>query len=338
MIRNIVFGLLSLAIPAAIIAFLTITNAPKYRMSYLPCPAELIHSTFGDTDYLISGSSRTLLAVGAQRLSDGFDGSGLEKPVVVSLGRSWKGNGQIYHMFRDYMETHDVKKAILMELSYVSYTDSRSQAYYNGYYPNYPLVTHTSDFSEDIRAARREPFYIGWHNYLNLIEKQLKQRFSQLYSKRAVVDLPEASPLEGSRDCLVRENRLKPHILDRTDNMIERRFKSDWKNRPLRIGNPKVINNDRPTYYIKKLKELAQANDIEFYLFMVPQYKGGFPQYDRIKAAEDYYGVNILVPDEKTLERLNVRENYADNSHMTKKGREVFSDWLASELKNSLEK
>ena len=328
------FIILAVAIPAVVVGFVHVTNDPYYRMAYMPCQASLIHYTSGPTDYLIAGSSRTLLAIGPEQMGERVDRArNPERDTVVgSLGRSWKGNGQIYHMFRDYLETHTIHKAFVMEFSYVAYTDRRSPLYYNGYYPNYPLVTHTRDFPEDLRAAEREPFYVGWHNYLMLLQMQVVQRFEQMYSKRPRLPDPTMKPLTESQGCRKKENRRKDHILDARDLQIETRFNGDWKTKPLRIDRPDIVNVDRPRYYVGKMRELAREHGVDFYMFIMPQYMGGTPDWDQVKYIEERYGSPLLVPPEELLEKLYDRKNYKDNSHMAAEGRAIFSAWLIDEI------
>ncbi|GEM_PF-2844982 len=328
------FLILAVCIPLAVGGFVHLTNDPVYRMAYLKCPGELIHYTSGPTDYLIAGSSRTLLAVDATQIGKRVDAA--RRPerdtVVVSLGRSWKGNGQVYHMFRDYLETHTIHEAFALEFSYVAYNDRRSPLYYNGYYPNYPLVTHTADFAEDLRAAEREPFYIGWHNYLMLLQTQVIQRFERLFSKRPRLTDTTMKPLLESQGCLSKENPKKNRILDARDRQITKRFSGDWKTKPLRVDQPDIINVDRPRYYVKKIAELARQNGVDFYLFVIPQYMGGAPNWEQLSYMEERYGTPILVPPEELMEVLYDRVNYQDNSHMAPGGREIFSAWLTDEM------
>lgn len=332
---QVFFLLCAFAVIGIFIYFTWATDKPKFRMAVLECQKNLIYDTEGDADFLILGSSRTMQGVDPVVLADQFG----DKVIAVNLGRSWRGNGQFFHMARDFIETHKIKRSIVLELSFVSYTNNRSLTYANGYYPNYTLVTRSSDFAMDFISTPRDPFYLRVRDYMMNHIDLVDTRLNRFFDGRYLEDWSLWSPLERkkkielmSESCFKKDNKSKASVLRKKEKSILAKH-ANWSDVKNMGWDLDVINNDRHSYYIQELKKLADANGIDFFLMLVPGYWEPPQAQAFIDAVEKKYDVPLIVPDTNIRHSIYEAQGFTDTTHMGAAGRTLFSSWLGKRLK-----
>ena len=323
-------SLIVLALIGFVVFFFEATNAPSFRMATLKCQHDIIHETQGAVDYVVMGTSRTKQGVDPWIVSEHVGGN----PVILNIARSWRGNGQSYHMIRDLLEAHVIMGAVIMEYSFMAYDDNRSNVYANGYYPNYELVTQTSDFLEDFHATPRDPYYLRIRDFFKKLVTQFDTRLSRYFDgdhmeQWSLFSGPTSQPMSGVKTatCFSRDNKFKPRVLKRRMSKF-----SDWRDGFGRGWDLDSINNDRHSYYIHKMRDLAIQHKFDFYLLLVPRLMEAKHSDAFISSIEDRYGVHVLTPENSVREKMFSEKGYTDITHMATEGRAVFSTWLGREL------
>lgn len=337
--RSFIFSVAATGLFGFVGYFFWATNASAFRLHSLPCQEKLIFGTYGPVDVVILGSSRTMQGVSAPLVSAAMDGA----PVVLNMARSWRGNGQLYHMFRDLLESHSVTKAVVVELSYFSYTDNRSRVYWNGYYPNYHLVTNTRDFVDDFFSTPREPIYNRLRDLFGAILAQLDDRlnryFEESYSDSWRLAYPNPQVVKtkvATTSCFRKDNKYKPSLLKKKLEAVSKKHGA-WELVENNGWDLDVINNDRPSHYIDKLRLLAESHGIQLFLMLVPKYLETAPSPDFLDSLAMKYGVPILSPDLSVRGQMFRARGYTDLTHMGSDGREIFSHWLGESLQLRLD-
>lgn len=320
----------------AVAAFVCYSDRPEIRYATLPCHHKNIYGFSGPMDVVILGSSRTMQGVSAEVMSEALapSTSESEKPIVLSLARSWKGTGQLYRMLADASDAlGPVRRAIVIEFSTLSYAVNRTTNYYYGYYPNYAITVPTSDFLEDWHTKPREPAYskardvIG--HFVDKIDKNLEQllegKLSRLSAYAADARLPAATRTCFSEDTPKKEGVLKAK---RQQVVAKGKTLADLSPTSWRLDN---INEDRQGYYIRRFVSYAKEHGITVVFMLVPGFMEPIADPKFTAAFDEKYGARLVSPPLALLEEL-YSDGFQDLTHMNTKGRERFTRWLAGEI------
>lgn len=279
---------------------------------------------------MIIGSSRTKQGIDPVEFSKTLD----DKDIVVNLARSWRGNGNIYHLIREFLENHNIKKKIIIEYSNMDYKKriGKKNSYNNGYYPNYNLVTESSYLIDDFFYTPRDPFFLKIRDlifrYIDLIDKRIDYLFKNK-GKIFFQSNDKKNEILSNTTCFTADNKIKTDELNKIKKEkkdIFKENKSHW--------DISYINYDRHNIYIDKIKKLAKNKGIDVVLFNVPRIYDPMLSPETVYDIEKRFGLTFIYPDEPFIDKLYKIENYTDPTHMNIKGRLIYSKWLAMQVIN----
>jgi len=278
---------------------------------------------------LIIGSSRTKQGIDPIEFSKTLD----DKDVVINIARSWRGNGNIYHLIREFLENHNIKKIIIIEYSNMDYKKSfgKKNVYNNGYYPNYNLVTESSYLIDDFFYTPRDPFFLKVRDlifrYTDLIDKRIDYFFKNKKEALSLFNNKQKEIL-GNTTCFTADNKIRTDSINKKylkDKDTFKKNKYQW--------DISYINFDRHNIYIDKIKKLANNKGIDVILFNIPRIYDPILSSQTKHDIEKRFGLTFIYPDDYSfIDKLYQIENYTDKTHMGVKGRIIYSRWLARQV------
>ena len=334
---RVIFFVVTLILISAVSYFLWATNSSLFRMATLRCQEAVLYGTHGDIDYLVLGSSRTMQGVDPevveQNLPDGH--------TVVNISRSWRGNGQLYNMVEEFLERHTIEKGVVIEYSFVSYTDSASSTYGNGYYPNYALVSDVVDIWADFKSAPRAPLHNSIRDVLHHTVSAFDERLNRFFEGRYLSPWTLLNPYPDrvtkeitTTHCFKRDNKTKPKVLQKKSRQVYEKV-GDWQESVFTGWNLNVINNDRHSYYIDKLRALSEQHGFKVYLMLVPTFLESPVSKEFVTELSQRHNLPVLAPAIDTRQKLYIENGYTDLTHMSHIGRAAFSEWLGQTLRQA---
>lgn len=322
----IVPGIFLLAI---ICIILLRSDAPNYRYSTLPCQYNMIFQRSGPVDIVVVGSSRSLRGVSPMILENAVPEM-YASSVVINLARSWRGPGQIYRMLSDVFENHQVRHAVLFEV-----THNENRQYY-GYYKNYSVNSYLADIIQDFNSKPREPWLSRFRDSIDLFFERTDKSITQFLM--GTYNLPPTNgdmPVSRTDGCSKKDNELNKARLRKHEMFIDSRF-GDWDNVPGRQWSLDALNEDRQAYYLHKTIELCREYNVSLIFYYVPRYLEK-PITDELgKTFLEKFGFTLVSPSQNIMEMM-FDDGYTDPGHMGEKGRNIYTNWLVTEVRKLLD-
>jgi hypothetical protein len=311
--------LLSLA-AVALFYSVRFTSAPAYRYAEYHCQHDAIFNTTGPVDYVMVGGSRSLQGVGAPEFADFVKATTGKDTIAIDLSRSWRGQGVNYVLLRDMVENHRVGTLV------VEANLAQTAKYHERFY----LMARFKDFMTSYRGQATNGF-TSEAAYQLLI--MAKDRVMNRISKRINGTLKPAPALSPKRsietkDCMSREELVNATAL----SSARKRFQQYYVGKTWQ-WDPAKKNELHNTIFYKKIVQMAKDNNVKviFYYVHEAYYKKLDPGF--AKEFEEQFGAPLLIPPGDFVEQLEPL--YADQTHMTAKGRKLYTDWLANQVLKS---
>ena len=330
---QIVSGALLLGVLGGVFALVAWSDQPAVRYASLRCVYRQIYNYRGPVDVVIVGTSRTKYGVSPQAISTAISDGKKPPKVVLNLARSWRGTQQMFQEIKDLEAERGIKQAIVVEYSREGDVVATSQRYYD-YYPEHAALVPVDEFRTDPELKPREPAYLRFRDLLEL--GQLRVDFALDYWLTGVADknhtIPvQERPLGVSDTCGGKDLAFSA----KANNAWARRVwpnGAEWSSRKPGVWPIGSINNDAQRQTMREMIAWAHARGLEIYFTLMPRYLDPPASDVYIERFEKTFGVPLWVPPKDVLAQM-YDGGYANPNHLYEPGREVYSAWLAEQIR-----
>jgi len=289
------------------------TDLPEVRYARYSCQYNLIYNQTGSVDLAVIGSSRTLQGVGAEVIADE-----LQVPVVYNLAKNWRGQGINYAILTDLIANREVD-TILVE---ANLPESGT------FHAHFFLVGTIGDWlrSNAYRSGNSFDFQQSSLTLHRVVERVVEQGSlvlaDQLNAPRRI-----AAQAAETGFCRTRDERVRQSYLDTQAARYHQYYVGQtwsWD-----------LHSDEASHdfgFYKAMADLAEAHEVELVFYHINQayYSTLDPEFAAVFEVE--VGAPILIPPPSLTREIEEMGGYADTTHMTATGREVYSRWLANAL------
>lgn len=332
-----------------LIKLINFSDRPSVRYSGLHCQLDQIYNIKNkNPDIIFFGSSRTLSGINPYVIENEINKNKDQEINVFNIARSWRGNGQIYQLIKDfYSNDQQINKAVVIELSNFMFTKRTSSKkfyfenslYYQGYYPKFYENATFETLIFDIKSKRhqnvifnlRDFFELNYFKIKNLLtmKNKLKIINNTNYKKRRKND----KKICYSEKSEIKFNKKKIKQRDRVIKIVKNEnHKDNWKQKDLYfdINN---VNHIRPNFYLNEIIKLLENKKIKVYFMIMPKLNFGLPSEKLIKNLKSKFPtVEIIYGDKFIYEKIYIKEGWRDKTHMIKYSRDKWSKWVANQL------
>jgi hypothetical protein len=255
------------------------------------------------------------VAIGSSRLLTGFQAEVADAQlrthypdrdfVVLDVGRSWRGNGQLHRQVKDLLEVH-TPQVLLLE--YNSDNGRNHGRFYE--------FAKTGDIFNDIKSRPSMPF----PERLSLSMREFLRKNVFRLSER--ITNPDRF-LHRDKPNDVKTNDCSTTGRDKVQLNMSRADKfPDWetKSRSWDVESP---SEERNNYYIRKIVDLAASKDVTLAWVVVPTAFEG-PLDPSVEAGfEARYGSPLYVTYDVDTLRDIISAGYSNATHMALPGRSL---------------
>ncbi len=315
-----------------VVALVAWSDQPRVRYATLKCQFRAIYNERGPVDVVIVGTSRTRHGVSGEVVA-GELATAEGEPVVLNVGRGFRGTQQMLQMVRDVAEERGIRGAIVVEYSREDDLDGAMQRYYD-YHPEHAAMVPFDRLWGEADSTPREPSFLVARDQLARVTTRVDYALDRVITGRADrnVEVPlDERPVGGSRSCSGKDFRPKPDALAR------------WAERSVPVGmtwrdlEPAAwaldsVNGDSQRAAIRELVALGDELGVPVYFTLMPRYLDPSVDPAFTAAFEESFGAPLLVLPPDMLERLYA-DGYSDPNHLYGPGREAYSRWLAQQLR-----
>ena len=339
-----------LLIVSCLAKIIDISDEPTVRYNGLNCQLDQIYNAKDkNPDIIFFGSSRTLAGINPYIIENEIKKENNQIINVLNLARSWKGNGQIYQMIKDfYANGQKINKAVVIEFSDFAYNklhknnDKRfffgRSLYYQGYYPKFYKNATFETLVFDIKSKSHQNIIFNLRDFFEIIYYKVKSFLTiknkgrifknENYKKRKLKKKHCYSEKEE-----VKFNKKKIKQRDKLIKFINNEnHKKNWKQKNYYV-NSNHINFHRPNFYINEITKLLENKNVKVYFLIMPRLNFGLPSEELIKDLKfKFPAVEIIYGDKTIYEKIYVKEGWRDSSHMIKYSRDEWSKWIANKL------
>ena len=316
-----------------VFALVAWSDQPRVRYASLKCVYRQIYNYRGPVDVVVVGTSRTKWGVSPQTVSTAY-GDGRQPPfVVLNLARSWRGTQQMFQEIKDVEAERGITKAIVVEYSREGDVVATSQRYYD-YYPDHAALVPIEEFKDDPAQKPREPAYLRARDLLELLQQRVDYALDRALSGRADknVEIPLAErPVGVSDGCIGKDRPLKTAANETWLKRVTPKG-GTWADRPLGAWPIGRVNNDAQRETMLELVRWAKAHDLAIYFALMPRLGDQVPSPAYLERFEATFGEPLLFPPKEILAQL-YDGGYSDPNHLHEPGREIYSQWLGTQLR-----
>lgn len=316
---------------AGVVVLVAWSDQPRVRYATLKCQYRLVYNERGPVDVVIVGTSRTRHGVSGEVVAEELAGAAGE-PVVLNLGRGFRGTQQMLQMVRDVADERGIRGAIVVEYSREDDLDPSMQRYYD-YHPEHAAMVPFDRLMEEVETTPREPAYLRLRDQLGRVVTRVDYALDRVITGRS--DRNREVPLAerevgGSGSCSGKDFRPKPDALAR---WAERSVPAGmtWRDLEPAAWALDSINGDSQREAIHELVRLGDELGVPVYFTLMPRYVDPVVDPAFPAAFEAEFGAPLLVVPPDLLERL-YDGGYSDPNHLYGPGRELYSRWLAQRL------
>ena len=316
-----------------VFALVAWSDQPRVRYASLKCIYREIYNYKGPVDVVVVGTSRTKWGVSPQTVSTEYSNGKVPPFVVLNLARSWRGTQQMFQEIKDVEAERGITKAIVVEYSREGDVVATSQRYYD-YYPDHAALVPIEEFKDDPAQKPREPAYLRARDLLELLQQRVDYALDRALSGRADknVEIPVAErPVGVSDGCTGKDRPLKTAANETWLKRVTPKG-GTWADRPLGAWPIGRVNNDAQRETMLELVRWAKAHDLAIYFALMPRLGDQVPSPAYLKRFEATFGVPLLFPPKEILTQL-YDGGYSDPNHLHEPGRELYSEWLGTQLR-----
>jgi hypothetical protein len=271
--------------------------------------------------------------VSPQTVSTAYS-NGQEPPfVVLNLARSWRGTQQMFQEIKDVEAERGIERAIVIEYSREGDVVATSQRYYD-YYVDHAALVPIEEFKDDPAQKPREPAYLRARDLLELLQQRVDYALDRALSGRADknVEIPvDERPVGVSDGCTGKDRPLKTAANETWLKRVTPKG-GTWADRPLGAWPIGRVNNDAQRETMLELVRWAKAHDLAIYFALMPRLGDQVPSPAYLERFEATFGEPLLFPPKEILAQL-YDGGYSDPNHLHEPGRELYSQWLGTQLR-----
>ena len=171
-----------------LIGVINFSDRPSVRYSRLHCQLDQIYNIKNkNPDIIFFGSSRTLSGINPYIIEDEINKNNDQKINVFNIGRTWRGNGQIYQMIKDlHSNGQQINEAAVIEISDFIFDHKTSSKrfyfgnslYYQGYYPEFYKNANFETLLFDIKSKNHQNIIFNLRDFFELIYFKIKNFLS----------------------------------------------------------------------------------------------------------------------------------------------------------------
>lgn len=313
-----------------LIGLLVWSDQPAVRYATLPCVYREIYGRTSPVDVVVVGTSRANWGVSASGLSAGLAAEGRGPAVVVNLSRSWRGTQQMLQEVRDIENARGIRRAIVVEYEREGNLGDTTQTYYD-YHPDTASALPLSELAHDPQLKPREPAYLRLRDQLELWQRRIDVSLTQWKTGLWRVNAGVPTTVGVSEGCAgfdraIEREHLAAYAAERT-----RRFGSWQRHAPVAWGMG-AINADAQRVSVHEFVAFARAHHVGIYFLAMPRYLDPPVSQAFVHRFERRFGAPLLAPPPSILAQLYVR-GFSDPNHMWKPGRDIYTQWLATQIR-----
>jgi len=308
------------SVVAAIAGFVLYTDTPRARYHEYHHHCRMI---FGvdpdrrDVDLAVIGSSRSMRVFQADALARKVRARYGESPVIFDLSRSYRDMGHMLPFVEDLLREAEV------DMLLVEYKEAGSR----WRHPNYERTATFAQIAESFQSRPSAPVLGRLHEQVRLVLDRLTYRATQF--------------VEGDlgRDCVPAERRVattmdpsEPWFVS-SELLVSQREKhgETWRDQAPMVIDLEAEGEERNTFYVRRMIDLAGAHDVSIYFYYVPALYAP-PMDDAFVARfEGFFGAPLLQLPLDDLERV-YPTGFTDASHMGVGGADVYMTRLTELL------
>ena len=337
-----------MSIMFCLVKIIDFSDEPKVRYSRLNCQLNQIYNLKDkNPDIVFFGSSRTLAGINPYIIEDEIGKVTNQTINVLNLSRSWRGNGQIYQMIKDfYMNAQKISKAVVIEFSSFAFSNKGNSdksyfgksIYYQGYYPLFYKNANFQTLIFDIKSKNHQNFIFNLRDFFELIFYKIKS-FLALDNKGRILKNKNYNKMKlVKKHCYSEknENKLNEKKIKQRDSLIKiinnENHKKNWKQKNYFI-NTDHVNFHRPNFYLNEIIKFLENNNVKVYILIMPRLNFGLPSKKLIKDLKiKFPNTEILYGDKSIYEKIYVKKGWRDTTHMVKYSRDIWSKWIANKI------
>ena len=313
-----------------LIGLLVWSDQPAVRYATLPCVHRVIYDRSSPVDVVVVGTSRATWGVSATGLSAGLSAEGRGPAVVVNLGRSWRGMQQMLQQVRDLESARGIRRTIVVEYVREGNLGDTTQTYYD-YHPDTAAALPLSELPHDPSLKPREPAYLRVRDQLELWQRRIDVSLTQWKTglwrvNDGIPTTPGVSEGCASVDRAIEREHLATYAAERMRRI------GLWQRHPPVTWGMGAINADAQRAVIREFVAFARAHHVDIYFLAMPRYLDPPVSSAFVRRFERRFGAPLLAPPPNVLAQLYVR-GFSDPNHMWKPGRDVYTRWLATQLR-----
>lgn len=291
-----------------------------------------------DLDLLLIGSSRTRRGILPDQLGKllGSDGN---PASVINFGHPYANVALDLYLLNSLTRHHRVRH-VLIE----AYLDENPDGYDAKSMEQFTSMLSYRQIMQSLHD-RSQPILMRVYTLLNQLKIKITRSIQIVLSGRILKTLYDHDQIDWNRTniCWTRsleraeKGKRKPkYVAEMEDSRREfLTLHASWFDAG--YYQPRLFSEHDNSWYVsalQKMVEFAKRRHIEIIFYYLPGYYDWPPSPEFAKEFHKQIGAPIIYPDKALLRQLQ-NNGYQDASHLTPRGREFLTPWLATSIRRT---